>query len=494
MATDNLVFLPAQEDVAKAADLPRIQMSEQGYTGLKVSAGLVYEELKRELTFPHSMVTYKQMSYDSTIAAALSYYEAMMLKARFKVVPPEDATDEEKEQAKFIKQCMDDMEHSWQDFLQEVSSMNTYGFSAHEIVLRKRLKSKGSKYNDGKIGWQKLPIRGQESIASWIFDEKSRNLLGLKQSIQTSGYNGKISVSSSGQETVIPRKKFLLFRLGKRKDSPFGESPLRNCYFSWKYKTEIEAQEAIGTTRDLGGIPHAEVPPQIMAADATEEMKAQYNQWLNIVRNLHNNQQAGLVTPLIYDPETKMPLYKFSLLKNEGGKAYDTTQIKNYYVNAILTALSADVLILGQGATGSYALGSIKGTLAAIAIEAKLREVCNVINQHLIPLTGEYNGWDSARLPRIDIEDLESTSLDEISKFVQRIGAVGYLPKTPEVFNKILDGLGISAMPEGTDFESLLPEKTTKAGQGMQEGLGSGTGSADGSAGDASSVNSDNAS
>ena len=59
-------------------------------------------------------------------------------------------------------------------------------------------------------------------------------------------------------------------------------------------------------------------------------------------------------------------MYEFSLLKNDGGKSYDTKSIKEYYCNAILTALSADVLLLGQSSTGSYALGNMKGTMAAI--------------------------------------------------------------------------------------------------------------------------------
>lgn len=480
------------EDVQKA-QISRMQLSEIGYSGLKVSAGLVYEEMKRELVFPQSVITFKQMSYDSAIAAALQYYESMMMKARFKVKPHPDATEEEIQYAKFIEQCMEDMEHSFQDFIQEVSSMNAYGFSAHEIVLRKRLRSKGSKFNDGKIGWQKLPIRGQESISEWIFSEDQRELLGLKQTVNVSGKNGRILLSSKGKDIIIPRKKFLLFRLGKRKDNPFGQSPLTNCYFSWKYKLAVEEQEAIGLQRDLSGIPLAEVPPQIMADDAPPEMKAQYEAFKNIVRNIHNNNQSGLVMPLLFDPETKQPVYRFSLLKNEGGKAYDTTKIKEYYVNSMLTALSADVLILGQGATGSYALGSLKGTMAAIAIEAKLKEICNVINQHLIPLTAEYNGWNMEKLPSLTVEDLESTNIEEFSKAIQRIGAVGYLPKNLEVINKILDSIGLDPLPEDTNLDELLPEKTTRSGEGMSEGLNNGTGSSSGSSGDSSSTNSDNA-
>ena len=190
----------------------------------------------------------------------------------------------------------------------------------------------------------------------------------------------------------------MLFRLGKKKDSPLGESPLRSCYYSWKYKVAVEDLENIGLSRDLGGIPIAEVPPQIMGADASPEHKQQYEDIKSIVRNIQNNNQAGIVWPLIYDPDTKQPMYKFSLLKNDGGKAYDTKNIKEYYCNAILTALSADHLLMGQSSTGSYALGTMKGTMAAIAIESKLKEICNVVNQHLIPLLAKLNGWDLTRL------------------------------------------------------------------------------------------------
>ena len=40
-------------------------------------------------------------------------------------------------------------------------------FCVNEIILRKRLESKGSKFNDGKIGIRKLPIRSQDSISKW---------------------------------------------------------------------------------------------------------------------------------------------------------------------------------------------------------------------------------------------------------------------------------------------------------------------------------------
>lgn len=474
----------------KAADIPRFQMSNVGFTGLRVSNGQVTEELKRELQFPNSIITYKQMAYDSVIAAALNYYEHMMLKARFTLKDHHLASEEQKGYSKFLEECMNDMEHSWQDFIQELTSMNTYGFSVHEIVLRKRLLSKGSKYNDGKIGIHKLPIRSQDSISKWEYDDDQK-LVGVTQTVARTGKRGQVLMSAKGNDITIPREKFLLFRLGKKKDSPLGESPLRGCYYPWKYKVAVEDLENLGLSRDLSGVPMMWIPPQYMADDATPDMKAQYENFQNIVRNIHNNQQAGLVLPLIYDENSKNPMFKFELLKNDGGKAYDTKSIKEYYCNAILTALSADLLLMGQSSTGSYALGNIKGTMSAIAIESKLKEICNVINQHLIPLLARLNGWDLTRLPTLVAEDLEATSLEETSKYLQRIGAVGFLPRTPEVINKVLDVLGLEPLKEGVNLDDVLTSSVSRSGDGMSSGLNDGVGDNTGGD-DNSSTNLDN--
>lgn len=229
----------------------------------------------------------------------------------------------------------------------------------------------------------------------------------------------------------------------------------------------------------------------MMAKDADPELKLQYLKIQQIVRNINNNQQAGLVMPMIYDENTKQPLVKFELLKNEGGKAYDTTKIKDYYCKAILTALSADILLMGQSSTGSYALGNIKNTLSAIAIETKLKEICNVLNQHLIPLLAKLNDWDLSRLPTIIIDDLESVSLEDVSKYIQRIGAVGFLPRTPDVVNKVLNILGLEDLPVDVSLDDVLPDKTTRSGEGMEEGLNNGIGN-NGNQEDESSNNLDN--
>lgn len=240
----------------EGTELPRFQMSEMGYAGLKVSAGIPNEEMKRDLQFPQSIVTFKQMSHHSTIAAALSLYDMMVSKVKWRVKPVDSPSEKEIRDSEFIKECMNDMDHSWMNFVQEAASMKPYGFSVHEKVFRKRLKSKGSKYDDGLIGWQKLPIRSQDSIDRWYFDKDGREIVAVQQNLNLvqDGF-GRFTSVINGREIVLPRNKFLLFRTGKYKGNPFGKSCLRDCYYSWRFLVDIEETEAIGIKRDLHGLP-----------------------------------------------------------------------------------------------------------------------------------------------------------------------------------------------------------------------------------------------
>lgn len=440
---------------------------EVGYVGLKVSNGLIYEDLKKELTFPYSVETYKRMSYDPTIAAGLTFFEYMMLKAKWRVDPVENATKEEIEQAHHIRECMNDMEHSWQDFVQEASSMNIYGFSVHEIVLRKRKHKNGSLYNDGKVGWRKLPIRSQDTVDKWIYSDDGRELKAVKQNVIVSGKNGAVMVNRSNHAIEIPRSKFLLLRTGKRRENPFGESILKPVYFPWKYRTSIEETEASGISRDLSGLPTISIPPQYMSKDATPEQKAIYEYYKDVVRNIQLNQQGGLVMPRAFDPETKQSLFDFKLMGAEGGKAYDTSEIITRYDNKILTAMGCDILTMGQSGSGNYGLGSLKSTMTAIAIESRLKEICNVINEHLIPMTAKYNGWNRARLPRITFDDLEASNLEEWSKALMRSASTGMIERDRDMLNKTREMLGVNPYPDTDPVHTeLLTGETSKSGQG----------------------------
>ena len=473
--------------------LERFKLSEMAYSGLRLFNGVTNEEMKKELNFPFSVKTFKQMSYHSTINAALSLYETLLSKADWKVIPPENATEEEKAQTEFIRQCMHDMDHTWSEFIKDVMSMQVYGFSIMEKVYRKRTLANNSDYDDGKIGWKKISLRSQESIQKFIFDDDGNEILGCQQNINAvSDPYGRYTSRSS--VVNLPRSKFMLFRVGRHRGDPFGKSPLRDAYLAWRYLTALEEIEANGVAKDLAGTPVLYLPPQYLSPEATAEQIVVRKYYENAMRNLQVDQQSSVILPNAYDPETRQPLFKLDLLsQSSSGKNFDTTKVKEYYKNLILTSLFADILTMGQTATGSYALGSIKTSLIGVAIETIAESISEVLNKDLIRQTYQLNGWNTSRRCKIDYDNIETPDLESISKFVQRVASVGFLTKDITTINKIRETIGMDAVSEDSDWESTLPENTSRSGDGMEVGK-TGNGTSDSVAStDTSSTNLDNA-
>lgn len=465
----------------KAGDAaaPRMALGEVGTTGLKISNKTILEESKKELRWPYVIKTYKNMEKDATVSSAINLFKMMIARIDWRVEAPKDATAEQEKKAKFIEQCKDDMEHSWSDFMQDVSSSYTYGFSVQEKVYRKRQRSNGSRYDDNLIGWKKLPIRSQDTISGWIFSEDGRELEALEQDLSMISSYGRYSnlVAKNGSKIEIPRKKFMLFRVNPERDNPEGNSLLKSCYTAWKYRTAIEEQEAIGIVRNMVGTPIVKIPPIYMSPDASPEQKAIYEYYKDMVRNLEHNEQSGIVMPLAYDPESRQPLFDFELLSVSSGRQYDTSAIIQRYDYKILTALFADFLKLGQDQVGSFALAGSKTSIMAMAIEARLREIADVLNNDLIPQTFKLNGWNDSEYPKFVYSDLDEEDIDEFGKLVQRVFSVNAIEFDREIANIIRErGFGASPLEKDKPIdEKMLPNNRSRSGDGMAKGGGNGT-------------------
>ena len=61
--------------------------------------------------------------------------------------------------------------------------------------------------------------------------------------------------------------------------------------------------------------------------------------------------------------------------------------------------LFADILVMGQSSTGSFALSGSKTNLVEMAVERRLQEIAAVFKEDLFKQTFELNGWDAKRLP-----------------------------------------------------------------------------------------------
>ena len=212
------------------------------------------------------------------------------------------------------------------------------------------------------------------------------------------------------------------------------------------------------------------------------------------MRNLQMNEQSAVILPQVIDPESKQPMFKLDLLSVDGKKNFDISKIKEYYKTLIFVSLFADILIQGTTSTGSFALGTIKNSLSGAYAERLISSIAEVLQNDLIKMTYQINGWDESRMGRFDFDGIEPADLETFSKAVQRMGATGYIPKSLEVVNAVLDSLGIDQLPEDTVIEDVLPDATTRSGDGLSSETGGLNGTANSAAtNDTSSMNSENA-
>lgn len=457
------------EAITKASsqdELSRWRLGELGVTGLSTFNGITYEEVKRELNHPESINTYNLMSYHPAVNAPLNLFDSMVSKADFRFIPPKDATEDEKNKTAIVASMFEDMDHSLEDFLHAAMTAGTYGWAVIEKVYRYRKYSTGSVYNDGIVGIKKLSLRSQKSIKKFTFDESGNNVTGAIQMLGADPYN-RFNARNK-QEVGIPRSKFMLITFGKDRNNPYGTSPLRSVYQPWKYLQAIEELEAMSISKDLNGVPVLTVPIQYMSADASPEQKAQLEVFKNIIRNLQQGNQSGVILPSAVDPESRKELFSINLLTQDGKRNNDLNKVKEYFRTMIFIGLSADILMLGtsQGSSGSFALGAIKNSLTGNAAEGYIRRIVQVINDDLIRDIYSQNGWDISRRCKIDYEGFDNESMDEIGKFFQRCASVGLIARDLDTVNYIRRYAGIDILPDDTNLDELLSDNTTRAGEG----------------------------
>mgnify|MGYP001130856704 FL=1 len=389
---------------------------EYGKTGLfRFDTGWIYEEFLRELQGRKGIEVYKEMSENDDIIGAILFATEMLMRQSKWSIQEAGTEQADLDAAEFVRTCMDDMEETWSDFISEVLSFLTYGWSYHEIVYKRRMgRSKNpetnSKYTDGLIGWRKLPIRSQDTLWEWKYDEKD-NLIGLVQ-----------CAPPLYEQVFIPIEKALHFKTKSRKGNPEGRSVLRNCYRNWYFKRRIQEIEGIGIERDLAGLPVLEAPEGVDIW--SDEYAAELAKAERIVRSVRRDEREGIVLG---------NGWKFSLTSTGGRRQFDTNQIIERYDTRMAMTVLADFVLLGHQAVGSFALSSDKTELFGVALGAFLDLICEVFNNQAIPRLIDINGEHFAGItdyPILTHGDIETQDLGQLGEFVSKMVGIGAI--TPD--------------------------------------------------------------
>lgn len=457
----------------KTKVIPSIK-SEIGFTGLNLLSGNIYEDSRNELRFPHSVCTYDKMSQNVTIASALNAIFVLASRAPFYVEAFDESATHVK-RANHFTQCMDDMETSWYDVVREAMSFIKYGFCIQEKVYRYRSTDRGSKYNDMKIGIKKLPIRSQASINKWPDTERENDGFIEQQVTRTED-----NITKTGK-IEIPYSKCLHYRVDPYKGNPEGTSPLAACYESWRILNKLRDTELVAIGKDLNGIPKITLPSEYMSADASDEERAVYENFKHIGRNISNGSQAFIITPSDRDENGHLE-YDFNVVDSSASNISAVGPVIQRYTNEILQCLFADVLQMGTVKGGNLNVVDSKATLLELAVEARLKEFCEVINRNLIPELWELNGWDKTKTPKLMFGELSRPDLEVWAKAYQQLSATNNVAKTVENINYVASMLGLpsrlkadATQAEINEYIGADQKMQSRSGDGLAKGSGNGT-------------------
>jgi hypothetical protein len=431
------------EDVSEPVSQNWNPLVERGVTGVKRSAGLIDEEFLPALRGRKAIEVFREMSTNDSIVGALLFaIDKLIREVEWHVEAP-DNTPEGTECADFLESCMDDMEHSWDDFVSEVMTMLVFGWSWHEIVYKKRIGPwekdgrKKSNYDDGMIGWRKMPIRSQETMLRWLFD-KNGDVEGLVQ-LAPPFY----------QVTTIPMSKSLLFRTAPSKGNPEGRSLLRTAYRSWYFKKRLEEFEGIGVERDLAGMPVARVPADYLNAPTGSQKAKVVDGFRKMVRGVRRDENEGLVLPVMYDPDTKQPLFDFELMSSSGARQFDTNAIIQRYEQRILMSCLADFILVGHEQSGSYSMHTDKTGIFRASLNSITKNIADTLNRKAIPKLFELNGWKVRELPKIVASEIDPPDLTQLGQLISSTAGAGmqWFPD-PELEKFIRDIARLPEMPD----------------------------------------------
>lgn len=370
---------------------------EVGASGLKYSWGYVQEEFLTELS--SSAARYRifneMRSNDPVIGGALLATELSVRRIDWRF--DGDDTDPRKE---FLEGAFADMSHSWADHLSEALTFLPFGWSMFELVYKRRQGAEAedgaSNFKDGKIGWRKLAFRSQDSLLNWVFDGR-----GVPQAMVQSTY-------PDFALRTIPFSKGLLYRTTREKNNPEGRSLLRAAYPAYYYAKNLRAVEAIGAERDLAGLPTVRLPSTASTASGSADLiQAQ-----KIVRNVRQDQQAGLIIPHGWE---------FDLVSSPGSKQFSVGEIIARYETRMAMAFLAQWIMLGMNGTGSYALSSNLTDFFAMSVTTWADQIAATFSQYAIPRLLKLNGMPLENAPKLAHGPLGTPDIDAIGGFLSKL-------------------------------------------------------------------------
>jgi hypothetical protein len=425
-----------------------VNFKQLGTSGLRRYSRYVYEEFLPNLRWPKAGRIYQEMADNDPVIGSILYLAEMLIRGTNWSVEPASTSEADCAAAKFLEECMNDMDITWSNTICEILSMLTYGFSFHEIVYKVRRgpnETNGkykSQYTDCRIGWRRLPIRAQTTLAEWEFDEDGDVVAFIQ------------SAEPYFQRVRIPMSKGLLFRTRISRDNPEGKSLLRNAYRPWYFKKHFEEIEGIGIERDLAGFPVLTAPPDMdLWNDADERMTALRHNAEALVASVRRDSEEGVLLPHGWE---------LSLLTSGSARQINIGSTIDRYDNRIAITMLSDIILIGNNKNGSFALADTKQSMLAAALQSQLLNIADVFNSKAVPDLFSYNNFEGLTgLPKIVPGQIQTPSLKELALVIKAMGL--NIAGDMKLQNYLRHILNIPALEQDVFEEVYKPQMTKES-------------------------------
>ena len=404
------------------------------------------DEFLTELRGKRGYKAFQEMRMNSPIISALLLANELSIRKVSWTFTSDTSTDDATDpRVELLDAARENMSLSWNDFITEVLTMLPFGFSLFEVVYERI----GS-----QVLWHKFAPRGQDTIYKWNMNDS-----GALQSVTQ-------QAAPKYQTIEIPIDKLLLFRTRVERGNPEGRSILRSAWVPYYYAKHIQQVEAIGIERDLAGLPVIKLPPGA-TTDGTNSDGARAEE---IVRNIRNDEQSGIVLPNLWELE---------LLSTGGSRQFDTDKIVRRYESRMLMSALAQFVMLGQDGVGSLALSKDATDFFVMAVNSVADIISETFTKYAIPRLLKLNGYDAegVQLEHTPAGDVDAAALMTTIKAGIDAGLITIDAQDELWMRQLID------MPE-RDIEELQETRDTKeemtnarnqaileqARQGMQDG------------------------
>lgn len=444
---------------------------EIGSVGNYKPKNQLFNDISRDLQFPRSTETFREMSDDITIAAAIS--SVQVVSSRIPIfIESYDQSKTHLKRKEFLESCLSDMEHSLQDFIKQAMTFRVYGWSICEKVYRYRRRKKGSRYDDNRIGIKKLAFRPQHTITEFRMSDDNRDLIGVVQGsmpIDSDLAQRRIPLKPNTNDLLIPKNKILFFVTDNTTGLPYGRSPLVSCYQTWRDLQKVQDLEYVAMSKNLNGLPLASLPARFLSAEADDD---EVDVRLSIVDGISKvgiGEQSSFVLPSDRDEDGNR-LFDLQLLQASSSNVTS--------ISAIVSRLKREMKDLFFNDLNDEG----KGNLLNMLVESCIKDIFEVLNRDLIPELWEMNGWDITKTPTLKYGSLKEVNMSDFAKAVQQLSATKNIAKTPENLNMIAEVMGLpyrfshDATDEEIDKILRVEEKDdSRSGDGFAKGSGNGT-------------------